>query len=188
MSAFENKYILLGYGALASLLADQISKFWVLRQFRLNESAAISEGFLYVTHKLNSGAAFGLFRGKPLPFFLIISATALTFIVYFVARVAPDRRRLTAALSLILGGALGNISDRLRIGAVVDFVDVRWGDRIWPTFNVADVAIVAGVLLFLWDMSRNDLGSALESGEVTDSAGRTETGFGTETDTGGEPT
>ncbi|MCC6157219.1 MAG: signal peptidase II [Deltaproteobacteria bacterium] len=157
MSVYRNKFLVVAYGALTCLALDQITKFWVLRHFPFERSVAVVEGTFHITHKLNPGAAFGLFRGQPLPFFLVVSVIALGFIVYFVSRVAPDRLRLTVALSMILGGALGNISDRLRIGAVVDFLDLRFGSRIWPTFNVADIVIVVGVLLFLWDMSRHEM-------------------------------
>ncbi|MCB9477411.1 MAG: signal peptidase II [Deltaproteobacteria bacterium] len=155
-SSLRNKYFLITYAMLLTLAADQITKFWVTATFRLEESMAVVPKFFSITLKHNPGAAFGMFRGKPLYFFLVISVIAIAFILYFVIKVNPRHRRLATALAMILGGALGNISDRLLSGAVVDFLDVRFYGTVWPTFNVADMAIVVGVLIFMWEMIRRD--------------------------------
>ncbi len=157
MSPFQNKYFLIIFGALPCLALDQLTKFWVTSSVRPDHSIPILDGFFHITLKFNPGAAFGLFRGQPLPFFLSVSFFAVSFILYFIFRIDPARLRLATALSFIFGGALGNISDRIRLGAVVDFLDLHYQETVWPTFNVADVAIVVGVALFIRDMAKNGM-------------------------------
>jgi signal peptidase II len=82
----------------------------------------------------------------------VISVAALAFIAYLVARLQPGQWGMLLALALIAGGAIGNFIDRLQLGWVVDFIDIRMGRARWPTFNVADVAITIGVLIVLIDM------------------------------------
>ncbi|MBZ0270619.1 signal peptidase II [bacterium] len=161
-SAIYQKAFVIYFGALGVFALDQLTKFWVSHVLRVDASYLVLPDIFAFTHKLNPGAAFGLFRGKPLPFFLTISTLALVFIMYFVVRVEPERKRLVLAMSFILGGAAGNIADRLRIGAVVDFLDFRIGGYVWPTFNVADVGIVVGVGIFLWDMAKHEMAITAE--------------------------
>ncbi len=105
----------------------------------------------------NQGAAFGLFRGVPerfrVPLFHLVAAGAavLVFFYFRQLRGARDERFARWGLPLVLGGAAGNYLDRLLRGFVIDFVDLRLGERHWPAFNVADVAVVTGVLLLLVD-------------------------------------
>jgi signal peptidase II len=153
---FKNKYFVIVFGALTCLSLDQITKFWVTSTFRSDESLVVISNYFSITLKHNPGAAFGLFRGQPITFFLVVSAIALGFILFFIIRSDPSRTRLSAAHSLIMGGAMGNISDRVRLGMVVDFLDVHYYDWTWPTFNVADMAIVAGVFFFMWDLSKHN--------------------------------
>ena len=93
---------------------------------------------------MNDGVAFSAFRGKTLALSLLAMA-ALVMLGGMAARTAPEQRMRRVALAMIAGGALGNLVDRLRDGAVVDFVRLRAGEHVWPIFNVADVALVAGV-------------------------------------------
>jgi signal peptidase II len=124
----------------------------------LHESRVVIEGLVHLTYVRNRGAAFGLFSDADLPFqsvlFSAVSLLALGAIaVYFVK--LPDRSRLARmALALVMGGALGNLIDRARLGSVIDFVDVFWGPHHWPAFNVADSAISVGVVLLVLDMLR----------------------------------
>lgn len=113
-------------------------------------------GFLRLRYVENPGAAWGLFgdmdEGARGPFFFVVSALALAFLTIVYLRTRPQERRGRAALALILGGAVGNVLDRAVLGSVVDFIELHVQDRVrWPTFNVADVAISAGVLLLLVD-------------------------------------
>ena len=110
----------------------------------------------------NPGGAWSFLRGLPdslrRPFFLVVSAAAIVFIVSIYQRVHRDQLAMKWGLPLALGGAMGNLVDRVRYGWVVDFIDVsmKWGGREhhWPTFNVADIAIVLGVGLMAIDMLR----------------------------------
>jgi signal peptidase II len=154
---YRKSFIIL-FGSLFSLTLDQLTKFWVTACFRSDETLAVFPNWFSITLRANPGASFGLFRGKPLPFFLSISSLAVVFILYFVFRADPKRQKLIWAMSLILGGALGNNSDRLfRGGAVIDFLDFHFRSLTWPTFNVADISIVTGVILFLLDMARHEM-------------------------------
>jgi signal peptidase II len=111
----------------------------------------------------NPGGAWSFLRSLPdslrRPFFLVVSAAAIVFIVSIYQRVYKDQTAMKWGLPLALGGAMGNLADRIRYGWVVDFIDtsVKWGgrDHHWPTFNVADIAIVLGVGLMAIDMLRS---------------------------------
>ena len=138
------------------LFLDQASKALVLRGMRPGQSVPVVEGFFNLTLVLNPGAAFGLFRSAPesfrVPFFLGISAAAVVVILVFYFRAAAGNPILQVGLALVLGGAAGNLVDRLRFRSVVDFLDVYYGPYHWPAFNVADTAISLGVGLLLLDM------------------------------------
>ncbi len=103
--------------------------------------------FLRIVHYTNKGAAFGMFANLGNTFFLIISIIAILFIILYASKL-PKGLELYA-LSLILGGAIGNLIDRIRIGKVIDFIDVFVGNWHWPAFNVADSALTIGIILFV---------------------------------------
>lgn len=112
--------------------------------------------FIYT---LNPGGAWSFLRGLPenlrRPFFLFVSSAAIVFIISVYRRLHPEQWAMRWGLPLALGGAIGNLVDRIRYGSVIDFIDVyvfyKGRDQHWPTFNVADIAIVAGVLLMALD-------------------------------------
>jgi signal peptidase II len=136
---------------------DFVSKRWVEAAIPFGERLSVVEGFLYLTHVRNPGAAFGLFVDAPaswrLVLFSIVSALALVMIVSFFRRLAPGDRRTSGALALILGGAAGNFLDRVMRDEVVDFLHIRlWGGFVWPDFNFADIFIVVGVLGLVLDL------------------------------------
>lgn len=136
---------------------DFVTKRWVEASIPFGERLSVIDGFFYLTHVRNPGAAFGLFIDAPASWRLIVfstvSALALAMIVSFYRRLAPGDRRTSGALALILGGATGNFLDRLMLDEVVDFVHVRlWGGFVWPDFNLADVFIVVGVLGLILDL------------------------------------
>jgi len=142
----------------AVVILDQATKLLVQRAFRLGESLPVLPGVFNLTYVLNPGAAFGLlagaapaFRG---PFFIAVSVLAIAVICYYHARYARGHPLPTVGLALILGGALGNLIDRLRIGMVIDFLDFYLGAYHWPAFNVADSGITGGVGLLLVEMLR----------------------------------
>jgi len=120
------------------LAVDQATKLAVQSRLNLWESVPIIPGVLHISFVANRGAAFGLMKG--LSWFLIpTSLIALVFILIYY-RTYRHSRWMQVALGLLLGGALGNLIDRVRLGYVVDFIDFRW----WPSFNVADMAICVG--------------------------------------------
>ncbi len=142
---------------LISLPLDQITKNLVVANMSYTDRREVIEGFFYLTHVRNTGAAFGLFADAPEPFriimFVTISLVAVGIIISFFLRLAPGDRLSALALGLILGGALGNLIDRFRFGEVVDFLHFRlWGGYSWPDFNLADTFIVVGVALLVLEL------------------------------------
>ena len=136
--------------ALAVVTLDQWSKLLVVQWLpALHESRAVLPDILNITHVQNTGIAFGLFRERGWSL-IALAILAATGIIWYWSRL--QRRHelvgwpLTLALSLPLGGALGNLLDRVRLGHVIDFIDVGW----WPVFNLADAAITIGAALFAW--------------------------------------
>ncbi|OPX84684.1 MAG: Lipoprotein signal peptidase [Pelotomaculum sp. PtaB.Bin104] len=134
-----------------TLFLDQVSKALIQMMMYHGESIPVLQPVFYLTYILNPGAAFGLLAYQT-PLFIAV-AILLTVGVLFVYRQLPrDRYLLRSGLALILGGALGNLTDRVRHGFVVDFLDFR----IWPVFNLADMAIVAGACLLVWELLKGD--------------------------------
>lgn len=131
---------------------DQLTKLWILRSFSLYESLEIIPGFFSLTYLTNKGAAFGFLAGQTGVWrhylFLILGAVALVVIVISWFRLRQSHLLYSISLALIGGGALGNLIDRIRLGSVVDFLDVYIGVHHWPAFNVADSAICVGVVVF----------------------------------------
>ncbi len=149
----------LGWGGFALivfcvLLADQASKWWVLSSFMLHESRPVIVDLFHCTLVFNTGAAFGILAGAPsswrLLFFVAMTLVALTVLILLHRRMAATCPLASLGLAAIAGGALGNLVDRLRFGAVVDFLDVFWRQYHWPAFNLADSAITVGTCLVLW--------------------------------------
>ena len=134
--------------ALAIFLADQVLKRLVEGSMRLGESAPLIPQVLRLTHTKNEGGAFGILGGQT-GVLLIGSAVAVTFVLWMLLKGAPTRAT-TLGCGLILGGAAGNLLDRLSTGEVTDYLDLEfWPLQQWPVFNAADVAIVLGAALLL---------------------------------------
>ena len=148
--------------ALAVTLLDQLVKSVVDRFMSLHESRVIVDGFLHLTYVRNRGAAFGILSDAELPYqsvlFSVVSALALLAIAVYAWRLPAHSRLPRLALALVIGGAVGNLIDRARLGYVIDFVDVFWGAYHWPAFNVADSAISVGVVLLVFDILRHPHG------------------------------
>ncbi|SEN62205.1 signal peptidase II [Amphibacillus marinus] len=135
------------YGlALAIILADQFTKWLVVTRMELRESITIIEDFLYITSHRNTGAAWGILAGQMI-FFYIITVIVIVAIVYYMTKFAKESVWLGLGLGLVLGGAIGNFIDRVRIQEVVDFIDVYIFNYNFPIFNVADSSLVVGVIL-----------------------------------------
>ena len=133
---------------------DQASKAVVSSTLRMHEVRPIIHGLLNLTLIHNTGAAFGLMAGRVSPgrtfFFLAVSLLAMAVVLWMLLRLPEGQKVELVALSLIFGGALGNVIDRIRLGEVVDFIDVYFRSYHWPAFNVADSAISAGVVLLIF--------------------------------------
>jgi signal peptidase II len=125
--------------SLAIVAVDQLTKWLVMQRLMLGESHPVIPSFLYLTYVHNRGAAFSLFQGQQ-TFFIVLAAAVIVWTVWELAR-SRGAASLRWAWGLVLGGAAGNLIDRLRFGHVIDFIDLR----VWPVFNVADSAITIGV-------------------------------------------
>jgi len=136
------------------LVLDQVTKALVSAALRLHESRSVIPGFLSLTLVHNTGAAFGILAGERSPLrtglFLVVSVVAMGVVLWLVWRLRPEQKVEAVALSLIFGGAVGNVIDRIRFGKVIDFIDVFYRSYHWPAFNVADVAISVGVFFLFW--------------------------------------
>lgn len=135
------------------LVLDQLTKLWIRSTMPLHTAFPVVDSFFHVTHVRNSGGAFSFLADAPpefrLPFFFVASAVAIGALVHFIRQVEPHQRVLLFALAGILGGALGNLVDRVTIGQVTDFLDLHWRGYHWPAFNVADSFITVGVCLLM---------------------------------------
>ena len=153
MSDLKAKYIRFA-GVVALVVAlDQLTKALVLKKLPLFKSVAVIPGFFSLTHVNNPGGAFGFLAQNGSVWrhwvFLAAAMVALSMILYFYHRTPKNYPFLQLGLSLIFGGAIGNLIDRLRFGEVVDFLDFYIGHFHWPTFNVADSAVTIGVGIFI---------------------------------------
>ena len=146
--------------ALAVLVLDRMTKWIVVQTIPLEDAIPIIPGFFRLTHLENTGAAFSLFAESTSPFrtalLIAFSLAALAVVTVLLWRSRNEFNIITLSLSLILGGALGNLWDRLVNGRVTDFLDFYISIHHWPPFNIADSAIVVGALLLLSQMIRAD--------------------------------
>jgi signal peptidase II len=142
---------------LVSFILDQVTKIAIDANLSYADRVPVIDGFFYLTHVRNTGAAFGLFADAPkvarLTFFITVSLIAVGIIISFFRKLSPGDRLAALALGLVLGGALGNLVDRIFRHEVVDFLHFRlWRGYSWPDFNVADSAIVIGVALLVLEL------------------------------------
>jgi len=136
------------------VVADQLSKLWVLNNMVLHESFPVISGWFNMTSVRNPGAAFGLFSTFSdtvrTSFLVGVTLLALVLLTVFYIKSKPHEGVARLAASMVVGGAIGNLIDRVRFGEVVDFLDVYVGSHHWPAFNIADSAITIGISLFVW--------------------------------------
>ncbi len=133
---------------------DQLTKFLVASRFRTGELLVVWENFFQITPVHNTGIAFGLLSGLPDylrdPLFFIVPGLTLIFILLYFRSLKENQKLSIYAIALIVGGALGNLMDRLRLGYVIDFLDFHYHNRLhFPAFNLADCAITLGVCFWL---------------------------------------
>jgi len=132
-------------GVLLVILSDQISKIWVQNNLNVMESIPVIRGIFHITYIQNPYSAFGLLKFHN-AIFVIIALLVILIVIFFLRdRIAEKNKLVFFSLIFLLGGSLGNIIDRLRVGSVIDFLDFR----IWPIFNIADSAINIGLFLLV---------------------------------------
>lgn len=137
---------------LAVVILDQFSKYIVVENMALGESIPIIEEVFHLTYILNPGAAFGMFAHNRL-FFIAIAVIVIGIIIWARREILASPWEVKAGCGLFLGGAIGNLIDRAQQGLVIDFFDFR----IWPVFNIADIAICIGVGLIIWNLLKTEL-------------------------------
>ncbi|HSB28677.1 MAG TPA: signal peptidase II [Pyrinomonadaceae bacterium] len=145
-------YIVAAFGV---YLADQSSKAWAVRALRYGEDRSIIQGFLDLIYTENPGIAFGqLQKGGAFGrwFFVVLATVAAIAVLYYFIRTPRNDDRVLGACALLLAGILGNLTDRARLGYVIDFIVLHAGNYHWPTFNVADASITLGAMLLAIDL------------------------------------
>ena len=136
-------------------MIDQTTKAWAVRRLRFGDDISVIQGFLNFAYAENTGVAFSMLddQGNTGRWGLsIVALVAASLVIYFFWRTPRSDDRILGALALLLAGIAGNVTDRLRLGFVVDFIDVQFGSWHYPTFNVADIAICIGAGLLILDM------------------------------------
>lgn len=156
------------------IVLDQWTKTWILDHVAFGTGFAVIPGIFDIVHVKNTGAAFGLFAGASdtwrNPFFYLIAVVAVAIIISTYRSISARERLVPVVLGLILGGLIGNLIDRVRLGAVTDFLSFHWHDAAltlnlgsrafvmplsWPAFNVADSAITTSMVLLAWHFLRS---------------------------------
>ncbi len=144
------------FGAVCALvvLGDQLTKWMVVAWLPLHSRITVIPGFANVVHVTNPGGAFGLFADQDpivrIILFIGVACVAAGLVFFLHWRTPAEHWPLTTGFALIFGGAVGNLADRIRIGEVVDFIDLHIGGRHWPAFNIADSAISIGMVIFAY--------------------------------------
>lgn len=133
--------------AMAVVVIDQWSKYYVQTHMSLGMSIPLIPSVFHLTYILNPGAAFGILENQR-TFFVIVGLLMIGAVVYLYPRIPANMRLLRIGTGLMMGGAVGNVIDRIQTGHVVDFFDFR----IWPIFNIADIAIVVGVSCIIYTL------------------------------------
>jgi len=146
------------FGAFGVYLVDQVTKAWAVRVLRNGESVTLIGGFLDLTYAENPGIAFGqLQEGGSFGrwFFVVLAAAAGVAVLFYLFRTARSDDRMLGACALLLAGISGNLTDRARLGHVIDFILLHYKTYQWPVFNVADMSICAGAFLLIYDMFKS---------------------------------
>ena len=136
----------LGIGILVFVI-DQLVKHLVVSTMHLGQSFTVIKGIFHITYVLNPGAAFGMLEHQRW-FFIVVALAAVLLGVFFYRKLQQESILMRSGAGLLLGGAVGNLADRIQSGLVVDFLDFR----VWPVFNIADIAICAGAGILIYDI------------------------------------
>lgn len=152
----KKNIIIFVLGAAAIVVLDQITKAAIVKNFILHEARPVIEGFFNLVYVMNPGAAFGFLAGASETFrylfFIGITVLVIVLIIYYIAESKSQNMLFIISMTLIFAGAVGNLIDRIRYGAVVDFLDFYIRTWHWPAFNVADSSISLGAVLMIWGM------------------------------------
>jgi signal peptidase II len=152
------RYTLFSLLTITGLLIDQASKLYIDRNMHLFDSIPLVTDFFNITYVRNRGAAFSFLSEASwrLPFFIAVSLVASIAILVAFRKLRDDQKLAQVSLAMVFSGAVGNLIDRIRLGEVIDFLDVHWYRHHWPAFNVADSLICVGVFLLAVDMLLED--------------------------------
>jgi len=154
----KKDHVVLFLVAFLVVLVDQVSKYCIRSALTLHESIPVIDGFFNITYVRNPGAAFGFLAGTSPAlrsvFLIAVTLIVIVLIVIMIGRNQSPDGLFTSSLSLVLGGAVGNLIDRIYFGEVTDFLDVYMGAAHWPAFNAADSAITVGAVILILGMIR----------------------------------
>jgi len=170
MKALSRNTLILSIVFATTVLIDRLTKLWIVDRFHYGERMAVIPDLFNLTHVRNPGGAFS-FMATMAPefrqaFFLGTGAVAIVLLLAFFRRLEPGQWLSATAIGAVLGGAVGNLTDRIVYGEVIDFLDFRlWGGYVWPTFNMADCWIVVGVGVLMLEMFLEPETEAVESEE-----------------------
>ena len=154
MQMHKKKYLTVTLVSSLVIGLDQLAKYFVCKLLPLHSRIGVFSDFLNIVHIRNPGIAFGLLKRFGSQFkvlsLILVSAVVLFLLFFLITQIKKEHRLQTFSLSLILGGAIGNLIDRIRFGEVIDFIDVHWCSLYhWPAFNVADSAITVGIIIMV---------------------------------------
>jgi signal peptidase II len=156
----KRKYWVLLIFCFGILLLDQWTKYLIVQRLLLYQKVEVIQGFFNLVHVRNTGGAFGIFGGEKgglgSILFLVVSLIAIGAILFLFIKIGEDKKTLALSFSLVLGGAIGNLIDRLQYGEVIDFLDFQLSSTHWPAFNVADSAICIGIGLMALELLKRD--------------------------------
>ncbi|MFP6639251.1 MAG: signal peptidase II [Myxococcota bacterium] len=169
------KYAWFGTAFLIGLVADQVSKYWIIDRLHYGERVWVMPEFLELTHVRNPGGIFSFLAQSSaelrMSLFVGAALVAIVLLIVFLLRHEAEERLSPMALGLILAGAVGNLADRLVHGEVIDFLNVHlWGGYVWPTFNIADSLIVVGTSILMLMLFLGDESGQTDPGEVSERA------------------
>ena len=169
------KYVWFGTAFLIGLLADQVSKYWIIDSLHYGERMWVAPGLLELTHVRNPGGIFSFLADGSVELRMIVfvgaALVASVLLIVFLIRHEAEERLSPLALGLILAGAVGNLADRLIHGEVIDFLNVHlWGGYVWPTFNIADSLIVVGTGILMLMLFLGDEPEQEEHGNISERA------------------
>lgn len=152
MNALRNKYSKLFFISSLVVIADQLTKWIVAKKIVYYDVIQVIPGFFNLVHIHNTGGAFGIFASHQNSlqsiFFILVAVGAIGLVLYLYKNTPSQYPLLSFGLTLIFGGAVGNMIDRILFGRVTDFIDLYIGNLHWPAFNIADSAITVGMLIF----------------------------------------